>query len=282
MPSLQDKVVPGPVSSECSIREAVCIHTKKVFDSCREKECIEDLRVFLTRSSQEALERCVSIKAGTAELLCACIDVEPITFNRGFYTVDVRYFYRICADAFVGTVRPVEIVGLAVFDKRTILFGGESNVKTFSTRGMECRLDCQDILSSNLPDVVVDAVDPLILGVKMRNACDCCEDNILGCCEVPLAVSNFFPEDLLIGNECRKLHVTLGQFSLIRMERDTQILTPIYDYCLPEKECDCGCDCPEEDPCELFRRVKFPVDEFIPNRSPENTPTYKDPRYCTR
>ena len=44
--------------------------------------------------------RAQSVKAGSAELLYAYIDVEPVTFNRGFYTVDVRYFYRITADAF--------------------------------------------------------------------------------------------------------------------------------------------------------------------------------------
>ena len=26
-----------------NIREAVCIHTKKITDSCRDKDCIEDL-----------------------------------------------------------------------------------------------------------------------------------------------------------------------------------------------------------------------------------------------
>ena len=30
------------------------------------------------------------MKAGSAELLYAYIDVEPVSFNRGFYTVDVR------------------------------------------------------------------------------------------------------------------------------------------------------------------------------------------------
>lgn len=84
----------------------MCIHTKKIFDSCKDKDCIEDIRVYPTRSSQAVIDRAQSVKAGTAELLYAYIDVEPINFNRGFYTVDVRYFYRITADAFVGAARP--------------------------------------------------------------------------------------------------------------------------------------------------------------------------------
>ena len=125
---MPDKVVPGPVQDTACIREAVCIHTKKIFDSCKDKDCIEDIRVYPTRSSQAVIDRAQSVKAGTAELLYAYIDVEPINFNRGFYTVDVRYFYRITADAFVGAARPVEVTGLAIFDKRVVLFGSEGKV----------------------------------------------------------------------------------------------------------------------------------------------------------
>ena len=73
------------------------------------------------------------------------------------------------------------------------------------------------------------------------------------------------------GGDTRRLLVTLGQFSIIRLERDTHLLMPAYDYCLPEKECTGGgcCDggCVPEDPCEVFRKVKFPVQEFFPSGS---------------
>ena len=81
---MPEKVAPGPVSDDRCIREAVCIHTKKIFDSCKDKDCIEDLRVYPTCGSQEVLDRALSVKAGTAELLYAYIDVEPVGFNRGF------------------------------------------------------------------------------------------------------------------------------------------------------------------------------------------------------
>lgn len=35
---MADRVVPGPVESSASIREAVCITTKKIYDSCRDKD----------------------------------------------------------------------------------------------------------------------------------------------------------------------------------------------------------------------------------------------------
>ena len=73
--------------------------------------------------------------------------------------------------------------------------------------------------------------------------------------------------DVYKRQDVHRLYVTLGQFSIIRLERDTQLLMPVYDYCMPEKECDCGSDCSQEDPCEVFRQVKFPVDEFFPPNS---------------
>ena len=154
---MPEKVAPGPVSDDRCIREAVCIHTKKIFDSCKDKDCIEDLRVYPTCGSQEVLDRALSVKAGTAELLYAYIDVEPVTFNRGFYTVDVRYYYRISADAFVGTVRPVEVTGLAVFDKRAILFGSEGGAKSFSSDSPSV-CSCQDLMGSSLPTAHVEAI----------------------------------------------------------------------------------------------------------------------------
>ena len=82
--------------------------------------------------------------------------MEPVGFNRGFYTVDVRYFYRVTADAFVGAARPVEVSGLCVFDKRVILFGSEGTAKIFSSQTSLDGLDEQHIRQSNLPTAVVE------------------------------------------------------------------------------------------------------------------------------
>ena len=277
---MPEKVVPGPVSDERRIREAVCIHTKKIFDSCKDKDCIEDLRVYPTRGCQEVIDRAVSVKAGCAELLYAYIDVEPVTFNRGFYTVDVRYFYRITADAFVGAARPVEITGLAVFDKRVILFGSEGSAKVFTSTGKNCGSDIQGLPATTAPTAVVESVDPIILGMKLVEVCQCHHHD--NCCEIPPAVCACFPEELVTGGDVHRLFVTLGQFSIIRLERDTQLLMPAYDYCMPEKDCDCGCDCRQEDPCELFRKVQFPVGEFFPpNHCPDpKSVEYQDVRGC--
>ncbi len=273
---MAEKVMPGPVQDTACIREAVCIHTKKIFDSCRDKDCLEDLRFYPTQSSKAVLDRALSVKPGSAELLDVYIDVAPVGFNRGFYTVDVRYFYRVTADAFVGAARPICVSGLVVFDKRVILFGSESGAKVFSSDSA-CDDDEACLGKGNLPTAVVEAVDPIILNMKLVDNCEC------ACCEsepreVPAGVCACFGGELSFTGEGKRVYVTLGQFSIIRLERDTQLLVPMYDYCLPEKECPCGnCD---DDPCEIFRQVKFPVDEFFPPNSLQSAEGYRELRGC--
>ena len=238
------------------IKEAVCIHTKKVYDSCKDRDCAEDLRVYLTRGSQEVVDRAVSVKPRGIELIWAFIDVAAVTFNRGFYTVDVKYFYRVTAEAFCGTGRPVEVTGLASFDKRVILFGSEGNAKTFSSS----MCGCGNGAGYNEPTGVVEVVDPILLNLKLIETCNCphcfCEFN-----ELPGAICNSFDDELVLADGEKQIFITLGQFSIIRLERDSQLLIPAYDFCVPEKEC-LGTN--DENSCDLFKRIAFPTDEFFP------------------
>ena len=50
-----------------NFREAVCIHTDKVYDSCKDKDCIEDARVYFSECDTEIIEKAISIKAKKAE-----------------------------------------------------------------------------------------------------------------------------------------------------------------------------------------------------------------------
>ena len=273
---MSERVVPGPVQDSGGIREAVCIHTKKIYDSCRDKDCIEDLRVYPTRTSQAILDRALSVRGGRAELLHAYIDVEPATYNRGFYSVDIRYYYRITAEAFVGSGRPAEVCGLAVFDKRVLLFGSEGNAKIFSSRDPALEECCCG--RTNLPEAVIEAVDPIVLILKLSDPCEApccppcgpCPPPTGGCSaendltEIPACISACFDCELTFEANCRRLYVTLGQFSMVRLERDSQLLIPMYDYCMPTRECSGSDEDHDDDPCEIFRQIRFPVGEFFP------------------
>ena len=109
---------------------------------------------------------------------------------------------------------------------------------------------------------VVEAVDPIVLSMKVVELCECRPCN----CEIsdiPACVCDAFNNELYFGNDGKRVYVTLGQFSIIRLERDTQLLIPAYDYCVPEKEC-AGGRC-NDDPCEIFSQIRFPVEEFFPS-----------------
>ena len=252
--------MPGPVCDLSSVREAVCIHTHKIFDSCRDKDCVEDLRFYPTASAQEVLSACQMVRGGTAELLYVYTDVEPVTFNRGFYSIDMRFFYRVTLQVGTGTPRCTEAEGLCVFDKRVILFGSEGSAKIFSSDTVLDDLDIPGCRRSNLPTAVVEAVDPIVLDARIMDCC-CKRDCDCVLCEIPTFVGDCFGGELSSGDDSRRIYVTLGQFSIVRLERDSQLLVPVYDYCMPEKECSCGST---DDPCSLFRNINFPVGEFFP------------------
>ncbi len=251
---------PIETDSRRDCKEPCCIHTKKIYDACRDKDCIEDIRVYLTRCGQAVVDKAINVKCRKAELIWVYVDVEAVSFNRGFYTVDVKYFYRITADAFVGVSRPTEVEGLATFDKRVILFGSEGNAKIFSSRTSLGEADEQKMRQANMPTAVVEVVDPICLNVKMVEKCDThrCHD---GKFEVPETICGCFEDELVIDGEEKRLFCTLGQFSIIRLERDSQLLINCVDFCMPEKECVGSTD---DSPCDLFKRIRFPVDEFFP------------------
>ena len=97
---MPEKVMPGPVEDSCGIREAVCIHTRKIFDSCRDKDCIEDLRFYPKLQCVDIINRALSVKGGSAKLLYVYVDVEPKNgenLSKGYdYTItdgDVKDMY---------------------------------------------------------------------------------------------------------------------------------------------------------------------------------------------
>ena len=245
------QVVPGPVGDEAAIREAVCIHAQKIHDSCRAKDCVEDLRVFATTSTQPVVDTAVSVRPKNATLLYVSLDVSELAFNRGYYAVDLRYYYKITGEAYTLMNRSSEVLGLAVFDKRVILYGSESSAKSFCSVG-------EPVAGvAALPTAYVEAVDPVLLGMHIVESESSGEPDVY---DVPEFISELLG-DTLVFDADRQVYVTLGQFSIVRLERNTHLLMPAYDHCLPEKECVGGS---EDDPCALFSRIDFPVEEFFP------------------
>lgn len=232
----------------------MAIHTQKITDSCRDKDCVEDLRVYLTRDSQQALEHASGVKVRTADLIHVAVDVSPMGFHPNHYCIDLVFYYRILADATAGACRPVTLCGLAAFPKRAILCGEVAGTHIFSNDHTD-----REFCGDRMPRAVVEALDPMVLASRV--GCGCGQD---GCCpQFPDRVCHYFEEELATGCCEKRLYVTLGQFSVIRLERPAQLLVPVLDYALPTKACcdQAGCT---ENPCDLFARIPFPAGEFTP------------------
>ena len=246
---------PGGMTSQ-----PVCIHTHQITDSCLDKDCIEDLRVYLTTESQAALDGATTAKTRCAELLYTGVEVQPLTYKHGFYAVDLTFFYRILGDAIYGGTRPTTISGLAVFSKRVVLCGGKRAAKTF--RSSQDIPSEEALLHQDCPEAVVEALDPMILSAKVREICECrrCETELK---DIPTNIARCFGEELSLSGGTKRLYVTIGQFSTVRLERDTQLSVQVCEYCAPTREC-CDDECCEEDPCELFSRIDFPMGAFFP------------------
>ena len=108
-----------------------------------------------------------------------------------------------------------------------------------------------------------EVVDPICLGVKVaeptEQCCSCCND--MDVASVPRTICGIFDDQFVDRADDKKIFVSLGLFSITRLERDVQLLIPVIDFCVPECECVTSTD---NNPCDLFEKLKFPVEEFFP------------------
>lgn len=255
----------GCPPESATFKEAVCIDAGRVYDSCCDRDCLEDLKCYFTPETQANIEQALSIKLRSATVLKVDINVEPVTFNKGYYACDLTFYFLLDFDLYMSpNTCPTEIKGISVFSKKVILYGSDGNVKVFSSREntqkpWDCRTTAQR--SGNAPRCVVQCVDPVVLSSRICEVHDCYE-NI--CC-IPQGVCDCLGGNVVtsLPNGTPTVFVTLGLFTIIQLIRNVQMLIPVYDFCIPEKQCDDTTD----QPCDVFRRIKFPTNDFFPPRS---------------
>ena len=151
----------------CESPQAMSIHTRKITDSCRDKDCIEDLRVYLTAGSQNILNTAAGAKVRCAELLFAGIEVEPVAFDHNHYCIEVTFYYRILADATVGTCRPAVLTGVAVFSKKAVLCGEDSRAHIFRSGLSAGQCNSHTLRYTNRPTAVVEITRINSQGLQM-------------------------------------------------------------------------------------------------------------------
>ena len=244
-----------------NFKEAVCIDAGRVFDSCCDRDCLEDLRCFFSPATQELINHAISVRLRSAEVLNVSINVEPVNFKRGFYSCDLTFFFLLGFDLFSAPHScPDEIYGVTSFSKRVILFGGEGNVKVFSSEvGDNCENGSHTVKGGpNAPKCVVQSVEPIALSARIGEIRSC-YDNVR-CIPQSICdrIGGKVVTDLSAGTPT--VYATIGLFTIVQMVRNVQMLVPVYDYCIPEKQCDDTTD----QPCDIFRRIKFPTNDFFP------------------
>ena len=248
-----------------AFKDAVCIDAGRIYDSCSDKDCLTDLRVLFPEAIQRSVvDSATSAKIKNVTVLNVLIDVETVPFNKGFYCVDMTYYFEVTAE-FTTAQSPVcTAKGVAVAEKKAILFGSDGNVRIFSTDSSG-----EVTENNNLPTAKVQVVDPICLSSRLAPACEsaCCGTKIPECIACYFKTSRFGRSDgcdidSALGQ--KDLLVTLGLFSIVQLERRVQMLVPVYDFCIPDKDCSSTTSNEQNNPCEIFSHIKFPTDQFFP------------------
>ena len=254
----------GVSDKNISKNETVCIEANRILDSCRDRDCFEDVKVILTDFGNEIIEHTTNVRAKNACITWTYIGIDPVKFNRGFYSVTIKFYIKITFEACLCAGKSQEFEGIAVLEKRVILYGGESNVSVFKSNpdtSDYCAVPEPCCSTKNVPVAIVEVVDPIILNSKVREAGDNCCCCCCCCCDdIPNNVSSHVNGNLCDG-EGRYLTVSLGIFSVVRIVRPAQYLIHATEYCVPDKECISPED---DDPCAIFKNMAFPTAEFCP------------------
>lgn len=242
------------------IKEAVCIDAFRIYDSCADKDCLSNLRVNFTESGQHMIDQACSVRLKDVNVITTYVNLEPVPFNKGFYSVDMTFFFEVNLELFLSpSSSPVNVSGLSIFDKKVVLFGSEGSVKVFNSTANTNNLEYINAASKNLPKATVQVAKPIGLDAKLRT---CNQQNSENVYPIPEWINQRYGGEILTQNLGNTVLVTIGIFTVVQIERNVQILVPTYDFTLPEKECVTTTD----DPCELFNKLDFPTEEFFPPR----------------
>ena len=149
-------------------KEAVCIDAYRVYDSCGDKDCLEDLKVLFCDTAQCMIDKASNVRIRDVDVITVYIDLEPVPFHKGFYSVDMTFFFDVELDVFMQpAAMPMCVKGLSIFNKKVILYGSEGNVKMFSS-DLNCdEVDAQLTSGRVLPKATVQVAEPIGLSARI-------------------------------------------------------------------------------------------------------------------
>jgi hypothetical protein len=190
-------------------------------------------------------------------------------FNKGYFQVQMRYYFHCILDCCTGLGTGQDVAGLCVFDKNVILYGGEGNVSVFQSDIVQSGFCSGDLPfaqeSSRHPRAIAEVAEPVALRLNVLSGDSAKGFGLCPCAigDIPEYISQYFQGRFTEpGSQSKICFLSLGLFSLVRIERPVQIVVPACDCCIPEKSGEY--ELPYTDPCSLFLSMEFPMNEFYP------------------
>lgn len=230
-----------------------CIITPKVYDSCRQQECLTANIIGPARAAQTCIIGDVEIPEGAVivpptsatgvSISDICLgnvmitEKKPSQFRNGFWDVTVKYSFNYVLTfsesdgTFIGSIKAVN-----VYTKRVSLFGSNDT--------------CVQLVTDLLPGAPLSSGPHILVESKAvalsaeidyctRSACDYSD---------PIGVN-----------------VTLGLFTIIKLYRIVNLKVESRGFCVPA-QCD---NISPINVCEYFDDLDFPMDLFAPPQKAE-------------
>lgn len=257
-----DSCVGGATGGSNNKIKQECIIALKVYDSCRQQDCLECDILGPARAARSTTYCGETVEEGeiivppsnaagvTIEDLklknVVIVSKTPNPFRNGYWDVDLKYVFSykvIFRD--VSANELCTVPGRSVFNKKVTLFGSITTDSLIST----------DLFNSNGCSTDMDA-DPFIL-VESKAVALAAELRYCGCgCGCGCGDND---------NSAAEVCVTIGLFTIIKLFRLVNLLVESRGFCIPE-ECE---DLSSLSPCEFFDNLDFPMDIFAPPQKPE-------------
>lgn len=155
------------------------------------------------------------------KVLNVCVDVESVPFNKGFYSVDMTFYFLVEMSVYLSPGTPaVNCCGISYFSKKVILYGSEANARVFSSHAGCCNGNEQ---LTAMPNAVVQIVDPICLASRYVEcpAKTCCPGAVIPCQICSQVGGNF--QEVSVSKE---VYITLGLFTIVQLQRKVQMMVP--------------------------------------------------------
>lgn len=239
-----------------------CIIAFKVYDSCRQQDCLTANEIGPARAAQNVVIGNEQIQEGeiidppsnaaavTIDNLCVkkviIVDKSPNPFKNGFWDVDLKYVfqYRLTFREADGTPINSPVCANSIFNKKITLFGSIGSDLVISTDLFKCNTNDSTTLRAE-PFILVEAkAVALSAELKLQRRCSGIED---------------------LPPEPNRVNVTIGLFTIIKLYRLVNLNVQSRGFCIP-KECE---DISPLNPCDFFESLDFPMDVFAPPQKPE-------------